>query len=59
MSKGIRICLHYSNTLIWRKNFNYHTGIEVVRHLIADRRVHVLATGSSEGAMVLHYEYVA
>lgn len=57
-SKGIRIYWHERSGKQWsrtRESHNYYTGMEVVRALMRDPHVKILAVGSSSGAMCLHY----
>jgi hypothetical protein len=58
MSKAIRLYMHHGRAAISHRNYNYHTGMEIVKYLMEDEAVRILATGSEEGAMVLHYEFV-
>lgn len=62
MSKGIRIYWHdsygeghYRRT---RECHNYWTGQEAVEDVLADKTCKILAVGTEEGAMVIHYKRV-
>lgn len=45
--------------MILRDSYNYNTGMMIVRFIMRHEKVRILATGSEEGAMVLHYEYTS
>lgn len=54
LSKGIRIYWH-SGKARSRASYNYVIGIQVVRMLVKWTQLKVVAIGSEEGAMCLHY----
>ncbi len=55
LSKGIRIYWHNGKQRS-RASYNYEIGICIVRMLIKWTQLKVVAIGSEEGAMCLHYK---
>lgn len=59
LSRGIRIYFHphvgNPNFARLRESYNFSTGIEIVLDIMFDSTIIILAIGSEEGAMTLHY----
>jgi hypothetical protein len=56
LSRAIRVYAHAANgELIRRDNFNFYQGMNEVEHVMRTPGAKVVAVGSEEGAMALHY----
>jgi hypothetical protein len=64
MSKGIRVYWHDDNIPSLRKwrrtreSFNIQTGMLVLKDLLEDPTVKIIAIGTEEGAMAIHYRRI-
>ena len=55
MRKAVRIYYHVGNKICTRESYNYWVGIPIAEGIAKHRDFKLLAIGTEEGAMCLHY----
>ncbi len=62
LSKGVRIYWHSfdwnSGAKRYRSSYNYAVGIQVVKMLVKWTQLKIVAIGTEEGAMCIHYKTI-